>query len=90
MHDVFDTGLMIKAVIDALNSRSRRNTPNDIRVATVFFKPANNRTEHRPDYYVHETEKWLVFPHELKGLSPEEIDRYKPEIARVIHCGRAR
>jgi hypoxanthine phosphoribosyltransferase len=88
--DVYDTGLSIKALIDALNSRSRRNTPHDIRVATVFFKPANNRTERRPDYYVHETDKWLVFPHELKGLSPEEIARYKPEIARVIHRDRAR
>jgi len=82
--DVFDTGLSIKAVIDSLNRRSRRNTPHDIRVATVYFKPGNNRTERRPDYYIHETDKWLGFPHELKGLSPEEIARYKPEIARII------
>jgi hypoxanthine phosphoribosyltransferase len=82
--DVFDTGLSIKAVIDSLNRRSRRNTPHDIRVATVFFKPGNNRTDRRPDYYIHETDKWLVFPHELKGLSPQEIARYKPEIARII------
>jgi len=82
--DVYDTGLSIKAVIDSLKWLSRCNTPHDIRVATVFFKPGNNRTERRPDYFVHETDKWLVFPHELNGLSPEEIDMYKPDIARVI------
>jgi len=82
--DVYDTGLSIKAVIDSLNRLSRHNTPHDIRIATVFFKPGNNRTERRPDYYIHETERWLVFPHELTGLSPEEIARHKPEIARVI------
>jgi len=82
--DVYDTGLSIKAVIDSLNRLARRNTPHDIRVATIYFKPGNNRTNRRPDYYIHETDKWLVFPHELKGLSPEEITRHKPEIAPII------
>jgi hypoxanthine phosphoribosyltransferase len=82
--DVYDTGLSIKAIIDSLNTLSRRNTPHDIRVATVYFKPENNRTERRPEYYIHETDKWLVFPHELNGLNPEEIAMNKPEIARVM------
>jgi hypoxanthine phosphoribosyltransferase len=82
--DVYDTGLSIKAIIDSLNRLSRRNTPHDIRVAAVYFKPGNNRTERRPEYYVHETDKWLVFPHELNGLSPDEIASHKPEIARVM------
>jgi hypoxanthine phosphoribosyltransferase len=82
--DVYDTGLSIKAVIDSLKRLARRNTPRDIRVATVFFKPGNNRTGRRPDYYIHETDKWLVFPHELNGLSSEEIALHKPEIARII------
>ena len=29
-------------------------------------------------FYVHETEKWLVFPHELHGLSKQEIENSKP------------
>jgi hypoxanthine phosphoribosyltransferase len=88
--DVYDTGLSIKAVIDSLKIRARLNAPHDIRVATVFFKPGNNRTERRPDYYIHETDKWLVFPHELNGLSPEEIALHKPEIARVIQGRNAK
>jgi len=87
--DVYDTGLSIKAVIDSLHRLSRGNTPHDIRVATVFFKPGNNRTERPPDYYIHATDSWLVFPHELKGLSPEEIALHKPEIARVIQGSEA-
>ncbi|MBN2347034.1 MAG: hypoxanthine phosphoribosyltransferase [Candidatus Aminicenantes bacterium] len=82
--DVYDTGLSIQAIIDSLRTRSRRNTPHDIRVATVFFKPGNNRTSRRPDYCVHETDKWLVFPHELNGLEAGEIARHKPEIARIL------
>ena len=88
--DVYDTGLSIKAVIDTLGRLSRRNTPHDLRVATVYFKPGNNRTERRPEYFVHETDKWLVFPHELNGLSPEEIARNKPEIARVMQGSKAK
>ncbi len=82
--DVYDTGLSVQAIIDSLRERSRRNTPHDIRVATVFFKPGNNRTKRCPDYYIHETDKWLVFPHELNGLEPSEIARHKPEIARIL------
>jgi hypoxanthine phosphoribosyltransferase len=82
--DVYDTGLSIQAVLNSLNRLSRRNIPHDIRVATVIFKPGNNRTERRPDYFIHATDRWLVFPHELKGLSPEEIACHKPEIAQVI------
>ncbi len=71
--DVFDTGLSIDAVISHLRRKARRNAPIDTRVATVYYKPSNNRTEREPDYYVHETEDWLVFPHELHGLTREEI-----------------
>lgn len=82
--DVYDTGLSVQAIIDSLRERSRRNAPQDIRVATVFFKPGNNRTGRKPDFYVHETDRWLVFPHELNGLSPDEIARHKPEVARSL------
>lgn len=81
--DVYDTGLSIKAVIDNLAKRARRNTPRDIRVATAYYKPRSNRTDRVPDYFVHETDKWLVFPHELVGLSREEILASKPGIDSI-------
>ncbi len=81
--DVFDTGLSIQAVIETLKAKARRNTPEDIRIATPWFKPANNRTEMVPDYYVHETDRWLVFPHELDGLSREEMLANKPGLREL-------
>jgi hypoxanthine phosphoribosyltransferase len=71
--DVWDTGLSVNAVITHLRAESRKNTPHDIRVATAYYKPESNQTDISPDYYVHETQSWLVFPHELHGLSAKEI-----------------
>ncbi|MEW7976201.1 MAG: hypothetical protein AB2814_01720 [Candidatus Sedimenticola endophacoides] len=25
------------------------------------------------DYYVHQTDRWLIFPHELEGLTRDEM-----------------
>ncbi len=83
--DVFDTGNTIKAVIDELRKRARDNTPDDIRVAVPWFKPSRNQTDLTPDYYLRQTEEWLVFPHELDALSPEELQEYRPEIAEIVH-----
>lgn len=75
--DVFDSGRSLEAVLDELARRCRRNLPEQIRIATVYYKPSRNRSRLQPDYFVHETERWLVFPHELSGLAPEEIARHK-------------
>jgi uncharacterized protein len=82
--DVFDTGLSIDAVIENLQRRARRNTPKEIRIATAYFKPKNNRTNRVPDYFIHETDDWLVFPHELNGLSRAEIREKKPGVSSII------
>ncbi|MBI2671059.1 hypoxanthine phosphoribosyltransferase [Candidatus Woesearchaeota archaeon] len=74
--DVFDSGLTINALIQKLKKMSRKNTP-EIKVATVYFKPKKNQTNRTPDFYVHETDKWIVFPHELSGLTQEEILNHK-------------
>ncbi len=71
--DVFDSGSSIAATIEHIHRLCRRNAPHDIRVATVYYKPRKNITQRVPDYFVHETDKWLVFPHELAGLSEEDI-----------------
>ncbi len=76
--DVFDSGRSLVAVIAELRRRCRRNTPESIRTATVYYKPSRNRSAIKPDYCVREVEEWLVFPHELQGLSREEILKHKP------------
>lgn len=71
--DVFDSGRSIQAIIDEIKRKSRRNTPETIKVACPWYKPARNLTSLVPDFYLHATDRWLVFPHELCGLSPQEI-----------------
>ena len=78
--DVHDTGISIQKIILDLQTACKKNTP-EIKVATPYFKPNKNKTDRKPDFYLHETEKWLVFPHELEGLSIEEIIEFKPELA---------
>ena len=82
--DVFDTGLSVKAIIDKMRERARKNLPHDVRVATAYFKPGRNRTDFEPDYCAHRSDDWLVFPHEMAGLSMEEIETSKPHLVSVM------
>jgi len=77
--DVFDSGLSVQAIIDELELRARKNTPHQVKVATVYYKPTKRKVERVPDFFMHETDQWLVFPHEIQGLSEEEIRLHKPE-----------
>jgi hypoxanthine phosphoribosyltransferase len=81
--DVHDTGISIQKIILDLQTACKKNTP-EIKVATPYFKPKKNKTDRKPDFYIHETEKWLVFPHELEGLSMDEITEFKPELSDLL------
>jgi len=88
--DVFDTGNTIVAVIDELSKRARDNTPEDMRIAVPWYKPSRNETQIEPDYFIHETAEWLVFPHELDALTPEELRQQRPKISAIIEGAKAR
>jgi hypoxanthine phosphoribosyltransferase len=76
--DVFDSGRSLEAILDELQRRCRRNLPEQIRIATAYYKPTRNQSALTPDFYVRSTTQWLVFPHELQGLTREEILAHKP------------
>lgn len=82
--DVFDSGRSIEALLRELATKCRRNLPETIKVATVYYKPSRNQTDLKPDFFVHETDDWLVFPHELQGLTPEEIREHKTAAGVVL------
>jgi len=88
--DVFDTGLSVQAIIEKISGRTRRNCPEQIKVATAYFKPKKNKTDFTPDYFVHETAQWLVFPHEVDGLTRDEIRAHKPYLDKVIDAMEGR
>ena len=81
--DVFDTGRSVQAFLRELSARCRHNMPGVVRIATVYYKPSRNQTDIVPDFYVHQTEDWLVFPHEIIGLSKDEI-RANKDCASII------
>lgn len=82
--DVFDSGHSIEALLIELRSKMRLNMPGKVKIATPWYKPGNNQTQLTPDYFLHETDKWIVFPHELAGLTFEEIAEGKTELKPIL------
>jgi hypoxanthine phosphoribosyltransferase len=74
--DVFDTGRTAAAVkgrIDAVGA--------EMRLACVYWKPEKNTTNLKPDYFVKDVGlDWIVFPHEIEGLSESEIAEKDPAL----------
>lgn len=75
--DVFDSGRTIQAILAELSAQSNLSETCNIKVACPWYKPNRNLTSRRPDFYLRETAEWLVFPHELIGLTVDEIRTQK-------------
>ena len=80
--DVYSSGRSVAAVISRLAERTKRNMPEDVRVATLWYRPRPGGG--RPHYYLHETGDWLVLPYEMNGLTREEIAEHKPYLAAIL------
>ncbi len=76
--DVFSTGKNIEAVIKRLQSRLKRNMPEEVKIATLWQRPSYRAVDFEPDFVLHQTADWLVFPYEMTGLSVAEISQHKP------------
>ena len=68
----------VKSAHVVWTGEKRTNLPGSIRIATVYAKPSRNRSSLQPDFFVRATDHWLVFPHEMQGLTREEILEHKP------------
>jgi len=77
--DVFDTGNTARAVFERLKPFNA-----DVRLATVYWKPGENQTALKPDFHVRETSDWIVFPHELDGLTPDEVKLKDPAVYDLL------
>lgn len=82
--DVFDTGASLDALLGQLRVRMDERCPREIRIACPWYKPRRNQSTLRPDYFLHETDAWLVFPHELVDLQPAEIAAGKSDLREVL------
>lgn len=77
--DVFDSGrtaAAVRAKLEAVGCEAR--------IACVWWKPEANLTDRLPDYYAQKTDRWIVFPHEIEGLTPEEIAVKDPVLAELF------
>lgn len=79
--DVLDTGRSLAALLGLLRGTASQT---ELRSACPWYKPSRSRTGLVPDYHLHETDAWLVFPHELMGLSAEEIRAGKGHLAALL------
>jgi hypoxanthine phosphoribosyltransferase len=82
--DVFDTGRTIDAVVDRLHKLLRRNIPADIRIAAPYYKPSRRKVALIPDYYLYKNEEWLVYPHEMHGLTADELKENRPALFEIL------
>ena len=53
------------------------------RIATVWYRPSE-KTLRTPEYFVHETNDWLVLPYEMSGFSIDELKTNRPEMRELL------
>lgn len=81
--DIFDSGDTAAAVKEAFAPFN-----NNLKIATLYYKPLRSKVPFGPDFFLKETDAWLVFPHELMGLTPEEVKEKDPAVFELLGLGR--
>lgn len=82
--DIFDTGRSLQKVIELLAPRTR-----NVKTATLYYKPSAALVPLKPDYYLRTAERWIVFPHELMGLTEDEVRAKDPAVHRAVFASEA-
>ena len=77
--DIFDTGCTLLRVCEQLRARTQI-----VKTAILYYKPACNRTSCEPDFYLWTTDRWIVFPHELAGLTMDEIRQKDDSLPELL------
>lgn len=82
--DVYSTGRNVEAVLNRLRHTTKRNMPAEVRVAAPYYRPQTGREDKIPDYFLHQTNDWLVLPYELTGISRHELEQNKAWIVPLL------
>lgn len=77
--DIFDSGCTLKKMKTALADHCA-----EIKTATLYYKNGFNQTDIEPDFYEKTTDDWVVFPHEVTGLSADEIAAKDPSLPELL------
>ncbi len=82
--DVFSTGRNVHAIINRLRQNNKRNMPEEVRIAAPYYRIAADSFGTVPDYYLLQTEDWLVLPYELSGISRAEMETHKSWVLPLL------
>ncbi|MEM9623115.1 MAG: phosphoribosyltransferase family protein [Pseudomonadota bacterium] len=85
--DVYSSGRHTQAVVDSLQKALKRNMPEQVRIAAIWWRTQAEKMSSlapKPDFYLYETQQWLVLPYEAQGLSSAEIAMHKPYLAGLL------
>lgn len=77
--DIYDTGFTMKKVCEQFARRTK-----NIKTATLYFKPGKHSAGDGPDFYFLDTDRWIVFPHELVGLTEEELSHKAEHVRKSL------
>lgn len=82
--DVYSTGRNVQSVIERLQTKTKRNMTRNLRVAAPYYRPDAERDNPGPDYFLQQTDDWLVLPYELTGMSRSELQAHKSWIVPLL------
>ena len=78
--DIFDTGKTAEALVARMSAGAA-----EMKFACVYWKTAKNQTDLKPDFFARDVgDDWLVFPHEIDGLSADEVQEKSPFLAGLL------
>jgi hypoxanthine phosphoribosyltransferase len=75
--DVYSTGRNVQAIVKRLHQKNKRNMSTDVRIAAPYYRPGAGGDDSPPDYFLQQTDDWLVLPYELTGISRDEMAEHK-------------
>ena len=75
--DVYSTGRNVQAIVSRLHQKNKRNMSKDVRIAAPYYRHVAGGDDSPPDYFLQQTDDWLVLPYELTGISRDEMAEHK-------------
>ncbi|MFX1286724.1 MAG: phosphoribosyltransferase [Promethearchaeota archaeon] len=74
--DVADSGVSLDFAMKYLNMKK----PQEVRIGTLYYKPWSTV---KPQYFVEETESWIIFPHERYEFMAEQLKKRKMDAIKA-------
>jgi len=74
----------VQSVVERLRAKTKCNMARDVRIAAPYYRSNEDASSKAPDYYLQQTEDWLVLPYELTDISRQEMVAHKAWIVPLL------